>query len=249
MDTHASRTTRTTAADQVRRAIESGGERVWSVQDFPDLPFPAVAQTLSRLARSGGIQRVSKGLYYRPRETAFGQSRPSPTLLRNAGKKTHPVFPSGLTAANRLGLSTQVPAREELATTRGSLPISMVGRKARVHTRRPAAWATLTEEDAAILDVIRSRARSSELSPKETIGKLLSLLKKDGRFERIASVAMHEPPRVRAMLGALGEELKMETATLEPLKSSLNTLSKFDFGILSALMSAKKWHAKGSQNG
>jgi len=232
------------AAEQVRRSIESGGERVWSVQDFPKLPFPAVAQTLSRLARAGDLQRVSKGIYYRARKTAFGMSRPNPKLLRAKGAKTRTMFPSGLTAANQLGFSTQVPAREEIATTRGSLPRTMVGQKARVHTRRPEAWAKLTEQEAALLDLIRRRAETSELPPEETIARLLSLLREEGLFVRLVRVAKHEPPRVRAMLGALGEELGKDERLLETLKSTLNPLTKFDFGTLSALGSARKWQAK-----
>ena len=244
MGTNASQHTRGSAADQVRRAIDRGGERVWAVRDFPQLPFPAVAQALSRLTRGGTLQRVSKGLYYRPRKTAFGMSRPNPKLLREAGGRTRAVFPSGLTAANRLGFSTQVPAREELATIRGSLPRAMVGQTARVHTRRPEAWATLTEEEAALLDLIRRRAETSELSPEETVAKLLSLLEADERFERLARVAKHEPPRVRAMLGAMGETLGKDGKALESLRASLNPLTRFDFGILSTLKSARSWQAK-----
>ena len=58
------------AADRVRRAIDGGGERVWSVQDFPGLPFPAVAQTLSRLARA---RRTSSGSR---RGSTTGPARP-----------------------------------------------------------------------------------------------------------------------------------------------------------------------------
>ena len=57
-------------------------------------------------------------------------------------------------------------------------------------------------------------------------------------------VAKHEPPRVRAMLGALGEELGKEKKLLESLKSSLNPLTRFDFGILWTLKSARSWQAK-----
>lgn len=249
METHAKRRVKSSAANQVRRAIEAGGERVWSVQDFPNLPFPAVAQTLSRLARHGDIRRVSKGLYYRPRKTAFGMSRPNPKLLRSAGSRTRTVFPSGLTAANQLGFSTQVPAREEVATTRGSLPRAMVGRTARVHTRRPEAWAKLTEPEAALLDLIRGRAATSELSAEETISRLLSLLRADGVFERLVRVAKNEPPRVRAMLGALGEELGKDRKLLGSLRSSLNPLTRFDFGILSTLRSARSWQAKERRSG
>jgi len=50
----------------------------------------AVAQALSRLTRQGIIERLSKGVYYRARQTAFGKSLPSPAALGslrlNAGR-------------------------------------------------------------------------------------------------------------------------------------------------------------------
>ena len=63
-------------AQTVRASIESSGERLWRLADFGGLPLTAVAQTLSRLSRQGVIERLGKGLYYRPRHTAFGPSRP-----------------------------------------------------------------------------------------------------------------------------------------------------------------------------
>jgi hypothetical protein len=38
---------------QVRQRIERGGEKLWRLEDFRDLPFTAVAQALSRLTRQG----------------------------------------------------------------------------------------------------------------------------------------------------------------------------------------------------
>ena len=58
-------------------------------------------------------------------------------------------------------------------------------------------------------------------------------------------VAKHEPPRVRAMLGALGEDLGKDRKLLEALKSSLNPLSRFDFGILAAIESATEVASEG----
>lgn len=42
------------------------------------------------------------------------------------------------------------------------------------------------------------------MSEAETISRTLQLLKERGRYERLVSVAASEPPRVRALLGALG---------------------------------------------
>ena len=80
-------------AEAVRSRIESGGERVWRLADFDGLPFTAVAQTLSRLARQGAIQRLGKGLYFRPRPTAFGPSRPNTALIRGLPIRERKSFP------------------------------------------------------------------------------------------------------------------------------------------------------------
>jgi hypothetical protein len=46
------------------------------------------------------------------------------------------------------------------------------------------------------------------------------------------------------MLGALVEQLGTNRGTLRRLRASLNSLSRFDFGMLTALPNAGKWQAK-----
>ena len=76
--------------------------------------------------------------------------------------------------------------------------------------------------------------------------KLLTLINDNDRFERLLKIAENEPPRVCAMLGAIGEQLGKTEKTLKPLRESLNPLSRFDFGVLSALRFAENWQAKKS---
>jgi hypothetical protein len=231
-------------AEAVRARIESSGERLWRLADFDGMPFTAVAQTLSRLARRGLIQRLGKGLYYRPRHTAFGLSRPNTAEIQSLTLRQKGVFPAGIAAANLLGFTTQNAVRIELATDGLSLPRLFLGRDALVHTRRPAAWRTLSEMDAALLDFLRNRGETSELPPEETVEKLLNYFREPGRFEHLLKVAPTEPPRVRAMLGAIGEQLGQPENCLAELRESLNPLSRFDFGILAALSYARRWQAK-----
>lgn len=228
----------------IRQRIHAAGERLWRYEDFGDLPFSAVAQTLSRLARAGEIQRLSKGLYYRARETAFGASRPNPTEIRTLAAARTPLFPAGISAANLLGFTTQQPHRTEVSTAAPSVPRKLVGGDVIVHTRRPAAWAKLSESDAALLDFLRSGGTTSELTSEQTVRRLLSLCREDGRYERLLAVAATEPPRVRAILGAIGEQLRKQQSVVQPLRASLNPLSKFDFGALATLASASRWQAK-----
>ena len=73
----------------------------------------AVDQALSRLARSGRLLRAGRGLYLRPVQTRFGLSAPDleATLKALEHETGEVIVPAGAAAANRLGLTTQVPVR------------------------------------------------------------------------------------------------------------------------------------------
>lgn len=231
-------------ASLVRLRIERGGERLWRLEDFSDLPFPAVAQALSRLARAGVIERLSKGVYYRGRQTAFGDSRPNPTAMQQLAGRKKSMFPSGTAAAGLLGFTTQTIRRGEIATNAPSLPRKLIGQDIVIHTRRPEAWSKLTEIEAALLDFLRQGGRESELSPTDTIRRTLDLLSEPNRYARLAKAAGTEPPRVRALLGALGQQLKASPKILASLHSSLNPSSRFDFGQFADLPNAARWQSK-----
>jgi hypothetical protein len=228
----------------VRERIEQGGERLWRLEDFGDLPFMAVAQALSRLKKENMIQRLSKGTYYRPRTTAFGQSRPNPATIQKLAARNRSLFPSGIAAASLLGFSTQTAKHGELATNASSLPRKLIGLDTVIHTRRPAAWSRLNETDAAILDMLRRGGTTSELASSETVQKMLTLLSEKGRFRRLFGIASTEPPRVRAILGAFGQQLDIDKKMLDTLHASLNPLSRFDFGLFSGMKNARAWQAK-----
>ncbi len=194
------------------------------------------------------LRRVSKGIYFRPRQTALGESQPNPAALQQmiAGKLK--LFPAGIVAANMLGLTTQIPKRREMATAASSIPAKMFGPDVMVHTRRPEAWNRLSQSEAALLDVLRNRADNSELSAEDTVQRLLRLLKEDHRLEHLMQAAKTEPPRVRALLGALGQQLGYAPDALRELKQSLNPMSRFNFGLFMHLKHARTWQAKECPN-
>jgi Family of unknown function (DUF6088) len=229
------------AATRVYERVRNGGERYWSLSDFRDLSATAVAHALSRLAAEGELRRVRKGVYYRAKPTALGPSVPSASGA--IAQSAHaPLHPAGLTAGTALGLSTQNPARPEFATPAAAAPGGL--RNATVHTRRPPARFELDAGDGALLELLRDRARYSDLPPEETLRRLVSMVTDPVRFRRLAEAALSEPPRVRAMLGALGERAGAPASALDSLRASLNPISKFDFGLLRGLPSAKEWQAR-----
>jgi hypothetical protein len=82
------------------------------------------------------------------------------------------------------------------------------------------------------------------LDAETTIARLVSRLSNPVRFRCLADAALAEPPRVRALLGALGEQACVAENALKPLRDSLNPLTRFDFGPLRALPNSRDWQAR-----
>lgn len=73
----------------------------------------AVDQALSRLNRRGQLMRMGRGMYVLPVNSRFGKRAPSTEKVIEAfaSQRGEVVVPSAATAANALGLTTQVPVR------------------------------------------------------------------------------------------------------------------------------------------
>lgn len=104
----------------MKRARTGGRGGVFTPSDFLDIAGrAAVDQALSRLAKSGKLRRLARGLYDFPRtHPKLGPLYPDPddvaqALARETGSH---VQIAGAHAANVLGLSTQVPARNTYLT-------------------------------------------------------------------------------------------------------------------------------------
>jgi hypothetical protein len=232
-----------TKTESIRQRILAGGERFWNHQDLADYPSATIAKTFTQLVKEGILQRISKGHYYHPRPTRFGYSQPVRSELPYQLTQTR-VYPAGVNAANLLGFTTQNAIDGTFATTANSLPTAWLGQRAKLFTRRPSTWENLAATEAALLDFLRSRGEWSDLSPADTIEQLLNHFRVPGRFERLFAIAHAEPPRVRAMLGAIGQELKYSKDLLQQLRTGLNPYSRFEFGKLSSLWYAQEWQAK-----
>ncbi len=103
-----------------RRVHRSARGTVFTPATFTALGSrAAIDKALQRLVKQGGLRRLSRGLYDRPRhDPLLGILWPSVDAVVRAvvGKHKLRVQPAGLYAANLLGLSEQVPARIVLLT-------------------------------------------------------------------------------------------------------------------------------------
>jgi hypothetical protein len=107
--------------DRIMKRARAGGRGgVFTPSDFLDIAGrAAVDQALSRLVKGGKLRRLARGLYDFPKVHAqLGLLSPAPddiaqALARETGSQ---LQIAGARAANALGLTTQVPAKNTYLT-------------------------------------------------------------------------------------------------------------------------------------
>lgn len=106
-------TTETRILSRIQRA-ETGS--AFTAKDFLDLAsYEASKKSLLRMANAGTLRRILRGVYDLPAHSPVrkGPASPRPDAIARAIARAHgwTLVPSGDTALNLLGLSTQVPAQ------------------------------------------------------------------------------------------------------------------------------------------
>lgn len=115
------KTTQVQILSRIRRR-HGGDGAVVTPKDFLDLASrDAVDQALTRLVRDGILTRIGRGLYHQARiNTSLGIPVPpdADKVADALGRQTgSTVAPSPAVTANRLGLSTQIPAKPVYLTS------------------------------------------------------------------------------------------------------------------------------------
>ena len=118
---------------EIRNTIERNGPgRLYMVQDFADLNNDGlVTRALSRLENEGMLIRLAQGLYLYPARNKYGILFPTIEKIAYAiaEKDKARIIPSGLTALNRLGLSTQVATNAVYITDATARDLAIGNRK------------------------------------------------------------------------------------------------------------------------
>ena len=108
---------------RIMKSVRARGRgAAFTARDFAAFGQPdAIRQALSRLVKRGILRRVARGIYDWPRTIASLGITIAPdveavvdAVARHDGAR---IVPDGAQAANQLGLSTQVPARDAYLST------------------------------------------------------------------------------------------------------------------------------------
>lgn len=130
------------------RIIQGGENKIYIISDFADLNNDAlVTRVLSRLEKDGLLVRLSQGVYLYPSRNRFGICKPTIDVIAKAiaEKDRADIIPSGLTALNLLGLSTQVPMNAVYLTNGTPRVINVGNRKITFKKATPRYFAYKTK--------------------------------------------------------------------------------------------------------
>ena len=99
--------------------------------DFPEYHAEFVGSVLSELTNEVILVKIAHGIYAKPRKSRFGVVLPSveKVVQAIAIRDNAKVLPSGMTALNSLGLSTQVPMNYTFLTTGCERTVILSSRK------------------------------------------------------------------------------------------------------------------------
>lgn len=209
--------------------------------------YQTAAKALERLQTQGIIKKISKGFFYRPEQTVFGELKPDygeqlkQYLFKN-GKRI--AYETGVSLYNRLGLTTQVAFRIKIASRSNRISINRGALKADA----VKSYAEVTEDNYELLgflDAFKDIKRIPDSTVNHSIKILSSKMKKlnDKQIAEMVKYALLYPTRVRALVGAILENQKADEKNVRKLKESLNPLTIVKVGVKeSELPGLKNWN-------
>lgn len=223
---------------------------VFSYSDLGTSPEnkEATIKALNRMVKSGILNKISKGRFYKPETTEFGVLNPNryqvvKDLLEKNGKIIG--YLSGYNAFNELGLTTQLPniiqiGRNEIRPPmqRGVYKITFI-RQNNIITRENVEY-------LKILDAIKLIKKIPDTTVDNSIIKLRSKIKNipNDKIQYVSRLAIKYPPYTRAIFGAI-VELEFDENTANGIRTSLNPITQYNLGVSKkTLPNAENWNIK-----
>jgi hypothetical protein len=208
--------------------------------------FVTAAKALERMQKKGTIKKVSKGVFYIPRKTVFGALGPDSSkvlerYLFEDGKRV--AYETGFSLYNRLGLTTQMAFRIKVASKNKRFSLS----QGALNVSSVKSYVDVTDDNYQLLgylDALKDIRKIPDTNTAQAVKRMSFLIKELDHKQQIELVklALFYPARVKSLLGAITENLKLDV-DLRELKNSLNPLSKVTLSVNKIdLPTLKNWN-------
>ena len=173
--------------ETLRKRIEAIPEdSVLFRSDFPEYHSEFVGETLAELTKEGVLVKLAQGIYAKPRMSRFGAVLPSVEKIVQAiaVRDNAKVLPSGITALNALGLSTQVPMNYTYLTTGSERTVKLTNRQVVLKRGVPKNFWYETRLIALLVQALKTLKQ--ENVGQEELQIIRSLIEKEPDKETLA---------------------------------------------------------------
>jgi hypothetical protein len=205
-----------------------------------------VNKTLNHFVTTGYLRKLSKGRFYKPQMSKFGELPPDTyqivkDLVQKDGKQIGYI--TGYSAFNDFALTTQVSAILEIGTRKEKKAILRGIYRIRFLRQEN----TITKENIPLLrllDCLRFFKNIPDTTPDNACQRLIHLIEKLDEHEilKIKKLSLKYTPQATALLGAILETINSQEDT-SLLFKKLNPITVYKLGISEKILpTQKKWN-------
>ena len=219
-------------------SIKNG--KIFMYDDIPSDNKMGIAIELSRLFKKGLIKKVSKGKYYKPKITPFGEIGPSSDeKIKSFIDSSNNDYISGISNLNRLGLTTQVSNVITIASNQSSRKVKLQNTTIKFVPKLNQS----SKKDIKLLqllDALNSLKKIPDTSIDEAFRMIKIMIEKLEKKEQqsLAKLALNYPPRTKALIGAILKNVGLWEEAYK-LKSTLNPISIYKINISKEILPNK----------
>ena len=222
--------------------------RVFTVSDlgFPIENWENVRVKLGRMTRQGIIKKVGNGKFYKPEQSVFGAVAPdSYELVKDLLIKDGVVdgYLTGYSVWNEMLLTTQISNTIVIGCNRRREPLTRGFYKVRF-VLQPNKITRGNIYLLQILDALKFLKTIPDTNLAESVGRLNDIIAelKATDLDVLIKLAFKYPPRVRALLGAIVENIGMKEKVFG-LRKTLNPATTYKIGLQNEkCLNLKDWY-------
>lgn len=204
----------------------------------------AVVKALNRMATSGEITKLSKGKFYKPRKTQFGELKPSAYQIAKDYIECNDKligYITGYSAYNALGLTTQISSYIQIGTNKSRRAV----KRDKYTISFIMQQNTITKKNIEILrilDAIRFIREIPATTPNEACIRLKEIIKdlNDEQKEMLVKCSLKYTNYVRALCGAILEDIGYDGNSLDSIRKSLNGVTNYHLPISESVLPNKQ---------
>ena len=232
-----------TIGDQIKQKVAAFPVGiVFTISDFGFDPSNdlALAKALSRMAIAGELCKVSKGKYYKPKDTLLGRIKPANSeIVKDFLEKDGKIigYITGPQAFASMGLTSQISSTIIIGTGKYRRPL----RRGEYKVAFLKQYNPITKDNIAllrILDAVKMIRDIPAVSPDSACASLVSIIKalpgKDK--ENLERLSLAYTSYVRALVGAI---LEFVGASTDIVRKSLNGVTSYKLAISETVLPNK----------